>query len=126
MLNKLDNWWWKVLNKKPPTPRGAYFQVVLPWCGIGMLSALLLLLVFTLLASDTDSVSLKTWIVIGVGAAFILGYGIFWAVSNIREDKSVGYFDAIAKVGQNHWEAEATRLGMIKEGEGKTEQNNHR
>jgi len=119
MFKEINDWLWKKANRKPPKPSKTYLVLVIPWvvCGV-MLGALLQVMLGLFNIKEVEPM---VWLGMGVFTAlFIVGL-VLISIIIIRNHKTEGYYDAIARAGMDYWEKEARRLGMIKEGGEHTE-----
>lgn len=109
MLQRIYDWLWKRLNRKPPRPRDAYMAFVMPWVAFGALIGLLAMFI-----SSLFNVAWSWQGVVVVAFILLLFFSLlmFGSVSQIRDDKRKGYYDIIAKHAAERWAERARNLGM--------------
>ena len=104
MFKKLDDWLWKLCNKRPPKPCESYMNIIAPWICVGAVSGVFLLP--TVIALENGS---KYWyipLIIGIYLVLML------VMMFVTADKKTGVYGAIGKRGREYWEERSCKLGM--------------
>lgn len=117
-LKRIDNWWWKINNRKPPTAKSAYLYTVGTWVFIGVMLTIVILIFSLITNALGDGMPISAFVIIAVFAMLILGYLIYLSVITIRYDKRIGLYKAIAEVQYDAWRKKAIEIGIKVEKDG--------
>lgn len=113
MFSKLNDRIWMRLHKRPPSPRDAYANVIMPWIAIGMLG----IVVVIVGAGATSSVA-NARLPVPASIMWFLAIAVlitllcfaYLVASTMKRQKRDGHYDAIARQGLVDWETRKKRI----------------